>query len=63
MKRFLLTLAAIAAFTSAVSIVLWSALKWTVGLRVGEEEEDLGLDSVELGTKAYPEFRLRSSAV
>ena len=59
----LVGIAAIGAFTSAVSVVIWIALKRTVGIRVGEEEEDLGVDTVQLGTKAYPEFRLRSSTI
>jgi ammonia channel protein AmtB len=27
-----------------------------VGIRVSEEDEHLGLDQVELGMEAYPEF-------
>ena len=36
--------------------ILFSILKATVGLRVGEEEEINGLDMGELGMEAYPEF-------
>jgi Amt family ammonium transporter len=38
------------------SAALWLALKATMGIRVSEEHEDLGLDKVELGMEAYPEF-------
>lgn len=47
---------AVGVFVSAVSGIFWFALKVTVGLRVSEEEEDLGLDRAELGLEAYPEF-------
>ena len=39
-----------------VSLVVWMALKVTVGIRVGEEEEYEGLDIGECGMEAYPEF-------
>nr|WP_170615601.1 ammonium transporter [uncultured Ruegeria sp.] len=48
--------AAIGIFVFVVSYVLFSVLKATVGLRVGEEEEINGLDMGELGMEAYPEF-------
>ena len=48
--------AAIGIFVFVVSFVLFSILKATVGLRVGEEEEINGLDMGELGMEAYPEF-------
>ncbi len=38
------------------SLVVWSALKATIGIRVGEEEEYEGLDIGECGMEAYPEF-------
>ena len=31
-------------------------LKYTIGIRVSEEEELDGLDKTELGMEAYPEF-------
>jgi len=43
-------------FVSIASSILWFTLKATVGLRVSEEEEELGLDRFELGMEAYPEF-------
>ncbi len=48
--------AAIGIFVFVVSYILFSVLKATVGLRVGEEEEINGLDMGELGMEAYPEF-------
>jgi Amt family ammonium transporter len=47
---------AIGAFVVVTSSIVWLALKFTVGIRVSEEEEDLGLDKMELGMEAYPEF-------
>lgn len=44
------------AFTLVASGIVWFALKATVGIRVGEEEEAMGLDKVEIGVEAYPEF-------
>jgi Amt family ammonium transporter len=43
-------------FTVIASGLLWSLLKVTIGIRVDEEEELLGLDKSELGIEAYPEF-------
>ena len=47
---------AIGVFVIVTSSVVWLVLKFTVGIRVSEEEEDLGLDKMELGMEAYPEF-------
>jgi Amt family ammonium transporter len=49
---------AIGLFVSAASALVWLALKATIGLRLSQAEEALGIDKVELGTLAYPEFRL-----
>jgi Amt family ammonium transporter len=43
-------------FTVLASGILWSLLKMTMGIRVDEEEELIGLDKSELGIEAYPEF-------
>ncbi|MEQ8965447.1 MAG: ammonium transporter [Azospirillaceae bacterium] len=43
-------------FMLITSAIVWFVLKFSVGLRVSEEEEDLGLDKTELGMEAYPEF-------
>jgi len=38
------------------SLIVWFALKMTVGIRVSEEEEYQGVDIGECGVEAYPEF-------
>ncbi len=38
------------------SLVVWAILKFTLGIRVSEEEEYEGVDLVECGMEAYPEF-------
>ena len=35
---------------------VWTVLKYTVGIRVTEEEEYDGVDLSEFGLHAYPEF-------
>jgi Amt family ammonium transporter len=47
---------AIGVFMAVTSAVVWLALKFTIGLRVDEEGEEMGLDKAELGMEAYPEF-------
>ncbi|HBZ42805.1 MAG TPA: ammonium transporter [Maritimibacter sp.] len=47
---------AIGLFVFIVSIVVWFILKATIGIRVPEEDEVMGLDKAELGMEAYPEF-------
>ncbi|MGE4527958.1 MAG: ammonium transporter [Rhodospirillaceae bacterium] len=47
---------AIGAFTVVTTGVTWAVLKYTVGIRVTEEEEFQGQDKAELGMEAYPEF-------
>ena len=47
---------AIGAFVFITSLIFWSILKYTIGIRIGEEEEMLGLDAAELGVEAY-DFR------
>ena len=39
-----------------MSLIFWSILKYTIGIRISEEEEMLGLDAAELGVEAY-DFR------
>mgnify|MGYP003663416798 CR=1 FL=1 len=48
--------ASIGAFVFIVSLVVWLILKVTMGIRVSEEAEIVGLDVSELGMEAYPEF-------
>ncbi|WP_049722874.1 ammonium transporter [Gilvimarinus polysaccharolyticus] len=38
------------------SLIVWSIIKVIIGLRVSEEEEYEGVDLVECGMEAYPEF-------
>jgi len=43
-------------FVFGTSLVVWWALKATMGIRVSAEDEINGLDMAELGMEAYPEF-------
>jgi Amt family ammonium transporter len=45
------------AFTFVASLVVWTILKMIMGIRVTEEEEYLGMDIVDCGIEAYPEFK------
>ena len=47
---------AIGLFVFFVSLIVWLFLKATVGIRAEEADEDTGLDSSEIGVRAYPEF-------
>ena len=46
----------IGVFVFVISFVLWAILKYTIGIRVDEEAEVMGLDKADLGMEAYPEF-------
>jgi Amt family ammonium transporter len=46
----------IGAFTVIASAIFWSILKATVGIRVSEEDELIGLDIAEHGMEAYSGF-------
>ncbi len=46
----------IGAFAVIASLIGWTIIKYTIGIRVSEEEELEGLDKTELGMEAYPEF-------
>ncbi|OLU33248.1 ammonium transporter [Pseudomonas sp. PA15(2017)] len=52
----LLGIACIFAWVFIASLIVWSIIKAAVGLRVSEEEEYDGVDLVECGMEAYPEF-------
>ncbi|MCB1516613.1 MAG: ammonium transporter [Hyphomicrobiaceae bacterium] len=52
----LIGIVAIGAFTLVVSAVVWFVLKLTMGVRVNEDDEAIGLDKAEIGVEAYPEF-------
>ena len=47
---------AIFGFVFVVSLIVWYILKAVMGIRVTEEEEYQGLDLVDCGMEAYPEF-------
>ncbi|MBI4522952.1 MAG: ammonium transporter [Deltaproteobacteria bacterium] len=64
-KLLLAQLAAVAgvgAFVGVSSVIFWSIIKATIGLRVSPEEEIEGLDLGEHGISAYPEFQQPSEA-
>ncbi|MGP9820993.1 ammonium transporter [Salinarimonas sp. NSM] len=46
----------IGAFAFVASAIVWYVLKMATGLRVSKEEEMAGLDKLEVGVEAYPEF-------
>jgi len=52
----LIGVVSIGAFVVVASAIVWMALKLTIGIRAEEDVEDMGLDKVELGLEAYPEF-------
>jgi ammonium transporter, Amt family len=52
----LIGLAVIFAWVFGVSLLVWGAIKLAMGIRISEEDEDGGLDQVECGMEAYPEF-------
>ncbi len=43
-------------FVVITSAIVWLALKYTIGIRMSEEDEMAGADQAELGMEAYPEF-------
>ena len=47
-------------FTFIFSAVVWFILKVTMGIRVSEEQENIGSDEEEFGMHSYPEFVSRS---
>ena len=53
----ILGIVSIFAFTFVASLIVWTILKVVMGIRVTEEEEYLGLDIVDCGIEAYPEFK------
>jgi Amt family ammonium transporter len=44
------------AWVFLASLLVWGVIKMIAGLRVSEEQEYTGLDMVECGLEAYPEF-------
>ena len=47
-------------FTFIFSAIVWFILKVTMGIRVSEEQENVGSDEEEFGMHSYPEFVSRS---
>ncbi len=52
----LLGAATIFIWVFGVSLLVWAGLKVAVGIRVSEEDEYEGMDYVDCGMEAYPEF-------
>ena len=57
----LIGVGAIGLFVVTANSMAWFVLKRTIGLRLSQAEEALGIDKVELGTLAYLQFRLAQS--
>jgi len=47
---------AIFGFVFGLSLLIWMAFKAIIGIRVSDEEEYQGMDLVDCGIEAYPEF-------
>jgi len=54
---------AVFAWTIVTALILFGTLKATLGLRVSEEEETIGLDIGEHGTEAYAGFTMKNTTV
>ncbi|SHI26103.1 ammonium transporter [Ferrimonas marina] len=54
--------AVIFAWVFGASLATWAVLKYTMGIRVSEEEEYQGMDASDCGVDAYPEFITVKSA-
>jgi len=54
---------AVGVFMVVTSAIVWLVMKYTIGIRVDEEAEEMGLDKAELGMEAYPEFGHGSQAL
>jgi Amt family ammonium transporter len=52
----LLGIACIVGWVFGASLLTWAVIKYTIGIRVSEEEEYTGADIAECGIEAYPEF-------
>ena len=52
-------IAVIFVWTFVASLIVWSIIKATIGVRISEEEEYAGADIAECGVEAYPEFSRR----
>ncbi len=54
---------AIGSFVIVSSAIVWTILKFTIGLRPSQEDEVNGLDMAEIGLEAYPEFGAGSQRI
>jgi len=66
LKLFLAQLAGVVSvgiFVFGSSLIFWSIIRSTIGLRVPPEEELAGLDVGEHGIMAYPEFQVPSEGL
>jgi Amt family ammonium transporter len=61
--KHLLGVIGFGAFVLITSAVLWLILRFTIGLRVSDEEETNGLDQAEHGLEAYPEFKSTTGVI
>ena len=52
----LIGIVGIFAWVFLASLVVWAILKFTMGIRLSEEDEEVGADISETGIEAYPEF-------
>ena len=60
LKTQLTGMGAVALFSLVSSTIVWLAIKAAIGLRLSQAEEAIGIDKVETGTLAYPEFDTRA---
>ena len=52
----LMGIVAIFVWTFVTAGAFWMVLKATIGIRLSEEEEEIGADATDIGVEAYPEF-------
>ena len=63
LKIQLLGVAATAIWTIGMSLIVFNAIKKTIGLRVSKEEEIIGLDIEEHGlVSSYADFELKKAS-
>lgn len=54
-------IAAYGAFACAASLAVWLLLSLLFGVRISDEDEEIGIDHAEVGIDAYPDFVRASS--
>ena len=55
----LLGIVVIFVWVFVASLIVWSIIKAIMGIRISEEDEELGADYSECGMEAYPEFVIK----